>query len=308
MSENKKTWDEKIKLVLNELESKISIENAEKANRHKSRRKKYQTKEEWKKATFLQDVMLQVVKSAAFLLATIALIQGIVKVLPDSITVSNSVNGRELPIYCVETDKKQVALSFDAAWGNEDTATILDILKKHNIKVTFFMTGGWVESYPEDVKRILADGHDLGNHSENHKNMSQLSNEEKRSELMDVHTKVQELTGYEMFLFRPPYGDYDNSVINVARECGYYAIQWDVDSLDWKDYGVDSIIKTVTQHKHLGNGSIILCHNGAKYTAEALDTLITTLQDQGYELVPISQLIYKDNYHLNHEGRQISSN
>ncbi|MCH5254276.1 MAG: polysaccharide deacetylase family protein, partial [Lachnospiraceae bacterium] len=144
--------------------------------------------------------MLQVVKSAAFLLATIALIQGIVKVLPDSITVSNSVNGRELPIYCVETDKKQVALSFDAAWGNEDTATILDILKKHNVKVTFFMTGGWVESYPEDVKRILADGHDLGNHSENHKNMSQLSNEEKRSELMDVHTKVQELTGYEMFL------------------------------------------------------------------------------------------------------------
>ena len=308
MSENKKTWDEKIKLVLNELESKISIENAEKANRHKSRRKKYQTKEEWKKATFLQDVMLQVVKSAAFLLATIALIQGIVKVLPDSITVSNSVNGRELPIYCVETDKKQVALSFDAAWGNEDTATILDILKKHNVKVTFFMTGGWVESYPEDVKRILADGHDLGNHSENHKNMSQLSNEEKRSELMDVHTKVQELTGYEMFLFRPPYGDYDNSVINVARECGYYAIQWDVDSLDWKDYGADSIIKTVTQHKHLGNGSIILCHNGAKYTAEALDTLITTLQDQGYELVPISQLIYRDNYHLDHEGRQISSN
>ena len=308
MSENKKTWDEKIKLVLNELESKISIENAEKANRHKSRRKKYQTKEEWKKATFLQDVMLQVVKSAAFLLATIALIQGIVKVLPDSITVSNSVNGRELPIYCVETDKKQVALSFDAAWGNEDTATILDILKKHNVKVTFFMTGGWVESYPEDVKRILADGHDLGNHSENHKNMSQLSNEEKRSDLMDVHTKVQELTGYEMFLFRPPYGDYDNSVINVARECGYYAIQWDVDSLDWKDYGADSIIKTVTQHKHLGNGSIILCHNGAKYTAEALDTLITTLQEKGYELVPISQLIYKDNYHLNHEGRQISSN
>jgi peptidoglycan/xylan/chitin deacetylase (PgdA/CDA1 family) len=80
-----------------------------------------------------------------------------------------------------------------------------------------------------------------------------------------------------------------------------------VDSLDWKDYGVDSIIQTVTQHKHLGNGSIILCHNGAKYTAQALDTLITTLQDQGYELVPISQLIYRDNYHLDVEGRQISA-
>ena len=135
--------------------------------------------------------------------------------------------------------------------------------------------------------------------------MSQLSDEEKKDELMKVHQKVQELTGYEMFLFRPPYGDYDNAVVNVAKDCGYYAIQWDVDSLDWKDYGVDSIIKTVTQHKHLGNGSIILCHNGAKYTAQALDTLITNLKEQGYTIVPVSELIYKDKYHLNHEGRQI---
>ena len=307
MSKNKRTWDEKIKLALSELEKRINAENEAGINRHRPRKKKYQTKEEWKKAAFRQDIIMQAVKSAAFLLATIALIQGIVKVLPDSITVSNSVNGRELPIYCVETDKKQIALSFDAAWGNEDTAKILEILKRHNVKVTFFMTGGWVESYPDDVKAILADGHDLGNHSENHKNMSQLSSSEKEEELMAVHRKVQELTGYEMFLFRPPYGDYDNDVINVAKKCGYYSIQWDVDSLDWKDYGVDSIIKTVTEHKHLGNGSIILCHNGAKYTAQALDTLITTLQDQGYEFVPISQLIYRDNYHMNHEGRQISS-
>ena len=169
------------------------------------------------------------------------------------------------------------------------------------------MTGGWVESYPDDVKAILAAGHDLGNHSENHKNMSQLSDSEKKEELMKVHTKVQELTGYEMFLFRPPYGDYDNAVVNVAKDCGYYTIQWDVDSLDWKDYGVDSIIKTVTQHKHLGNGSIILCHNGAKYTAQALDTLIATLKNEGYTFVPISELIYKDNYHMDHEGRQIKN-
>ncbi len=137
--------------------------------------------------------------------------------------------------------------------------------------------------------------------------MSQLSDQEKKNELMKVHTKVQELTGYEMFLFRPPYGDYDNAVVNVAKDCGYYTIQWDVDSLDWKDYGVDSIIKTVTQHKHLGNGSIVLCHNGAKYTAEALDTLIATLKNEGYTFVPISELIYKDNYHMNHEGRQIKN-
>ena len=310
MNKNKKTWDEKIKLILNELEKKINTEkNASQRNDSKKHgtKKKYQTKKEWKKAEFRKEILSHAVMSAAFILATVALIQGIVKVLPDSITVSNTVNGRELPIYCVQTEKPQIALSFDAAWGNEDTAKILEILKKHNVKVTFFMTGGWVEAYPDDVKAILADGHDLGNHSENHKNMSQLSDSECEEELMAVHRKVQELTGYEMFLFRPPYGDYDNDVIKVAKKCGYYPIQWDVDSLDWKDYGVDSIIKTVTEHKHLGNGSIILCHNGAKFTAEALDTLITTLEKKGYEFVPISELIYKDNYHLDHEGRQISS-
>ena len=231
MSENKKTWDEKITLILNELERKINSENTEGAKRRRPHKKKYQTKAQWKKEAFRQEIIMQAVKSAAFLLATVALIQGIVKVLPDSITVSNSVNGRELPIYCVETEKNQIALSFDAAWGNEDTSRILEILRKHNVKVTFFMTGGWVESYPDDVKAILADGHDLGNHSENHKNMSQLSSGEKEEELMEVHRKVQELTGYEMFLFRPPYGDYDNDVINVARKCGYYSIQWDVERL-----------------------------------------------------------------------------
>lgn len=218
---------------------------------------------------------------------------------------SSTSGGKELPIYCVQTDEPEIALTFDAAWGNEDTKQIMEILKKHDVKVTFFMTGGWVEKYPDDVKMILAEGHDLGNHSQNHKNMSQLSDSEKESELMTVHNKVKELTGYDMFLFRPPYGDYDSAVVKTAKKCGYYAIQWDVDSLDWKDYGVDSIIKTVTQHKHLGNGSIILCHNGAKFTAEALDTMITTLKDAGYQFVPLSELIYKDNYHMDHEGRQI---
>lgn len=221
------------------------------------------------------------------------------------ISVSNTVNGRELPIYCVQTDKPQIAISFDAAWGNEDTRRILEILKKNNVKATFFMTGGWVESYPDDVRAIYADGHDLGNHSQNHKNMSQLSDEECKQELLSVHEKVKELTGYEMFLFRPPYGDYDNHVITNARSIGYYSIQWDVDSLDWKDYGTTSIINTVTRHKHLGNGSIILCHNGAKYTAEALDSLIQELKAQGYTFVPLSELIYRDHYHLDQEGRQI---
>ena len=232
-------------------------------------------------------------------------IPGKVTAFGDKTTMNNNVSGRELPIYCVDTEENKVALSFDAAWGAEDTQEILAILKEHDIHVTFFATGGWVESYPDDVKAVLEAGHDLGNHSANHKNMSELSDSDKEEELMSVHRKVKELTGYDMFLFRPPYGDYDNNVINVAKDCGYYAIQWDVDSLDWKNYGVDAIIETVTEHKNLGNGSIILCHNGADYTAQALDTLITNLESQGYEIVPISELIYQDSFHLNYEGRQI---
>lgn len=265
-------------------------------------RKEGQSGEEYAKQR-----MILGLKYGIFALAAFAVLRGLILTAGSNIRVSNSVNGRELPIYCVETKEPKIALTFDAAWGNEDTQKILEILKKHDVHVTFFMTGGWVESYPDDVKAILAAGHDLGNHSENHKNMSQLSDAEKREELMQVHDKVLELTGYEMFLFRPPYGDYDNAVVNVAKDCEYYTIQWDVDSLDWKDYGVDSIIKTVTEHKHLGNGSIILCHNGAKYTAQALDTLITKLKEKGYTFVPVSELIYRDGYHMNVEGRQIKN-
>ncbi len=138
---------------------------------------------------------------------------------------------KELPIYSVDSEEKVVALSFDAAWGNEDTKQILEILEKNDVKVTFFMTGGWVEKYPEDVKAISAAGHELGNHSENHKNMSQISVAECKEELMTVHNKVKELTGVEMKVFRPPYGDYDDDVIKTVYECGYYPIQWDVDTL-----------------------------------------------------------------------------
>lgn len=223
------------------------------------------------------------------------------------ISVSSTVNGRELPIYCVETDKPMIALSFDAAWGNEDTRKILEILKKHQVHVTFFMTGGWVDSYPEDVKAIRKAGHDLGNHSEHHKNMSQLSEREIRSELLTVHEKVKKLTGYEMFLFRPPYGDYDNEVIQTASACGYYSIQWSIDSLDWKNYGVEDILERVCGNQQLENGAIILCHNGAKYTADALDAMLTALKDKGYQVVPISKLIFKENYHMDANGKQVSN-
>ncbi|MEG2440029.1 MAG: polysaccharide deacetylase family protein [Acetivibrio sp.] len=149
--------------------------------------------------------------------------------LPNAVYTMKQNSERKLPIYCVECTSPKVALSFDAAWGNEDTPALLKILKENNVKATFFMTGGWIDSYPEDVKAIAFDGHDLANHSENHKQMSQLSKQECIREIIKPHEKVKALTGMEMNLFRPPYGDYNNTVLEAIEESGYYGIQWDVE-------------------------------------------------------------------------------
>lgn len=148
-------------------------------------------------------------------------------------TISSHINSKELPIYCVDKgDEPKISLSFDAAWGNEDTSKLLEILKKNDVRVTFFMTGGWIEKYPDDVKAIAAAGHDLGNHSENHKQMSTLSAEQCKEEIMKPHERVKQLTGKDMILFRPPYGDYNDTLIQVCRENKYYPIQWDVEPYD----------------------------------------------------------------------------
>ncbi|MGE4213207.1 MAG: polysaccharide deacetylase family protein [Anaerotignaceae bacterium] len=139
---------------------------------------------------------------------------------------------RKLPIYCVETENKQVAISFDAAWGADDTDELLRILKENEVKTTFFMCGYWVDDYPEEVMKIAMAGHDLGNHSSTHPHMSQLSKEQIEKEIKDTHEKVFALTGYEMELFRPPFGEYENKVIEAAQDVGYYTVQWDVDGLD----------------------------------------------------------------------------
>lgn len=227
--------------------------------------------------------------------------------LGDTAISANSTYGdRELPIYSVSTDEKKISISFDAAWGAEDFPKIMEVLEKHNVKTTFFMTGEWVEKYPECVKMLVEKGHDLGNHSASHPDMTTLSKEAQREQILKVHKAVKTLTGYEMELFRPPYGAYNNEVIRTCYEVGYFPIQWDVDSLDWKDLSAGEIINKVCNHKALDNGSIILCHNGAKHTAEALDEMLTNLKNQGYEIVPISELIYRENFHMDVTGQQIS--
>lgn len=176
----------------------------------------------------------------AVVLASLLLLLTSICFYPQTVaTVSTKIhtNSKELPIYCVDTESPKIALSFDAAWGNEDTSKILEILKKNDVRATFFMTGGWIEKYPDDVKAIAAAGHDLGNHSENHKQMSQLSAEQCKEELMTPHEKVKQLTGVDMILFRPPYGDYNDTLIQTSKECGYYPIQWDVDVYDIVERG-----------------------------------------------------------------------
>lgn len=209
-----------------------------------------------------------------------------------------------LPIYSVETEEKVVSITFDAAWGDEDIEEILGILETHNCKAAFFVTGDWAGRYPDAIDRIYKNGHELGNHGANHKHMTQLSKQDMIDEIEGCHNIIKSMTGIEMTLFRAPYGDYNESVILAAKSLGYNTIQWNVDSLDWKDYGVAAIIDKVCNHKDLKNGSIILLHNGSKYTASALDELLTELEGKGYSFVPLSELIYKDNYTIDHTGRQ----
>lgn len=210
---------------------------------------------------------------------------------------------KELPIYSVETDEKKVALTFDAAWGDDYTLGILDILDKHDIKGTFFLVGFWVDKHPEHVKEISNRGHEIGNHSTNHPYMTQISDDEVVKELKTTSDKIEELTGNRPVLFRPPFGDYDDRVINLCRENGYYVIQWDVDSLDWKELGVQPVVDRVT--RNVRNGSIVLFHNNAKYILEFLPIVVERLKEEGYEFVTVSELIYKDNFYIDNTGRQI---
>jgi len=213
---------------------------------------------------------------------------------------------RELPIYSVETENKKLAISFDAAWGDDFTIEILNILDKYNVKSTFFLVGFWVDKYPEHVKEIYKRGHDIGNHSTNHPYMTKLSEEEMVKELNTTGNKIKELIKEKPVLFRPPFGDYNDRVISTCRDNGYYVIQWDVDSLDWKEMGVQPVVDRVT--RNVKNGSIVLFHNNAKYVIEYLPLVIERLQNEGYEIVPISELIYKDNFYMDNTGKQIPKN
>ncbi|TCT14309.1 polysaccharide deacetylase family sporulation protein PdaB [Natranaerovirga pectinivora] len=214
----------------------------------------------------------------------------------------------KLAIYSVNTEEQKVAISFDEGWGFDQTEEILDILDKHDATATFFLVGAWVETYPQNVKLIAERGHELGNHTDTHQRLTKLSEEKIKTEILEVHNKVKEITGVNMSLLRPPFGDYDKKVVNAADACDYYTVKWNVDSYDWRNEGIEQIVKSVLESEYLRNGSIILFHNNRKYTKDALDIILTDLKEQGYEIVSISELIYPEDYYLDATGRQFKNN
>ena len=209
---------------------------------------------------------------------------------------------RQLPIYCVQRDQKLVSISFDAAWGNEDTQQLIDILDRYKVKATFFVVGEWVDKYPESVKALFDAGHEVMNHSNTHAHYPRLSADQVVSDLNACNDKIESVTGVRPTLVRLPYGDYDDNSISAARSIGMEPIQWDVDSLDWKDLEAPEIIKRVTSK--VGPGSIVLFHNAALHTPEALPAIIEALLQEGYTFVPISQIILTGDYTIDHTGRQ----
>ena len=213
---------------------------------------------------------------------------------------------RVLPIYSVEREDKTIAISFDCAWGAEHTDELLKIMDEQNVKCTFFMVQFWAEKYPDYVKKIAAAGHEIGTHSRTHPKMSELTKEQIQSELKTSCETIENVTGKKVDLFRPPFGDYNDLLVETAKEMGLYTIQWDVDSLDWKNLsGQEIALRVVNGVK---SGSIILCHNNGLHTADALPVILSTLKNKGYKFVPIGELIYRENYSMKSDGRQIPAN
>jgi len=209
-----------------------------------------------------------------------------------------------LPIYNVQRTDKKVAISFDAAWGNEDTEELIKILEEYNVKTTFFVVGQWVDKFPESVKALHDAGHEIMNHSNTHPHYTKMTAEKIKEEALACDEKIEKITGKKPYLTRVPYGDYDNKVVTALKEIGHYTIQWDVDSLDWKNPSPDEIVKRVTEK--VTDGSIVLFHNAAINTPKALPQILKNLQEKGYQIVPISEIIYRENYTLDHKGTQIS--
>lgn len=209
---------------------------------------------------------------------------------------------RLLPIYSVDTTEPKVALTMNCAWNADDIDSILETLKKHKVHITFFMVGDWVDKYPEAVKKISDAGHEIANHSDGHKHVNQLNLEQNENEILNCSEKIQKITGNKTKLYRGPYGEYNNTVIQAAENQNHVTIQWSLDTLDYNGLTGEEMWKRL--ESKIKNGDIILSHNGTEHTADSLDMLLTNIEKKGFNIVTVSDLMYNDNYAIDSNGVQ----
>ena len=216
--------------------------------------------------------------------------------------IETAMSNRLLPIYSVETPEKKVAITFDCAWGADDIPSIIDTLESNDVRATFFTVGTWVDKFPVAVASLSEAGMEIGNHSNSHAHVNQMSYGENLEDMTKCNDKIEAITRTKVKFYRGPYGEYNNTVISVAKELKMNVIQWDIDTLDYEGKTAEEMCQRI--QKKIRNGSIILMHNDTKHTAEGLQKIIDTIQKEGYEIVPLDELIYHENYEMNHEGRQ----
>lgn len=238
------------------------------------------------------------IKQFLILLMAVVFAAGVIYSEKDNITVFSQ--AAPSAIYSVETDKKVVALTFDVSWGDVRTEPILKILQDKGVKkATFFLSSPWSQTHQEIVKKIAQAGYEIGSHGHKHVNYSGLSDDEIRQQITTAHSILSDITGKAPNLIRMPNGDFDKRVLSIAAEMNYKVIQWDTDSLDWMNKGVDNIINRVVTKAHPGD--IILMHasDTVKQTHEALPAIIDQLRAKGFEFVSVGELLQQTN--VNHQ-------
>ena len=209
-----------------------------------------------------------------------------------------------IPIYSVETQDKKYAVTFDCAWGADDIPNILKCLDDYNAKATFFIVGIWAERYPDMVRMIQERGHEVANHGYGHLHMASIPEAKTAEEITRCSSVLEKITGKKVTLFRAPYGEYDSALIKSASRLGYNSIQWDCDSLDWKNDMTKQDIYDRVMNK-VSNGSIILFHNDTLHTEEVLPEILKTLSEKGYKSVTVSDLLIHGDCRIRYDGRQI---
>lgn len=198
--------------------------------------------------------------------------------------------GQNPPLYYIRPRGKTVALTFDISWGNKTLGPVLQILRENGTRATFFLSGPWSEHHPDLVKAIVADGHEIASHGQEHVNLSQYDGAAVAKNISDAHAILERVSGQKPRFFRPPNGDFDDLVVGTAREVGYETVIWSVDSLDWKNPGADYMIRRVTELAF--PGAIILFHasDSSRQVHLALPPVIENLKEQGYRPVTLGEL------------------